>query len=162
MDDYEHVHVHPGTGAIAVGSPDSGRPHAAIVAMERRVFEADLRAAFSTAASATRQADVDMPRSVVLVDGVRLKRADAVAPSLHAFCTQAVVGLAVQLLCDEARVVAECAAKTPLRVAIHTGDATVVASKRLRVLDADAERCTPVTLLVHLDGDAAWIRYVFA
>lgn len=159
MDDYEHVHVHPGTGAIAVASPDSGRPHAASVAMERRVFEADLRAAFATT-SATRQANLDMPRSVVLVDGVRLKRADAVAPSLHAFCTQAVVGLAVQLLCDEARVVAECAAKTPLRVAIHTGDATVVASKRLRVLDADTE--TPVTLLVHLDGDAAWIRYVFA
>jgi len=161
MDDYEHVHVHPGTGAIAVGFLDKEQPHAASVAMERRVFEADLRAAFATAASATRQANLDMPRSVVLVDGVRLQRADAVAPRLHAFCTQAVVGLAVQLLCDEARVVAECAAKTPLRVAIHTGDATVVASKRLRVLD-DAERSTPVTLLVHLDGDAAWIRYVFA
>ena len=71
---------------------------ACCVHVDRRDFLQDILRAFKNSASVRRQAAIDAPRCSLEVDGLRRNLIDNIPPHLLPFCTQAVVGLPIELL----------------------------------------------------------------
>lgn len=116
------------------------------VVIPRVMYLEDVRSAFHSDAHVRRQASIDAPRMRVVVDGVRCLRATTLNTELLAICTQASLGLPVQLMHASGDVyILEPRTKTPLCVTVaSTGD--FVVSKDLDV--AHGNRETQIRIIV--------------
>ena len=126
------------------------------VMIPRDVYDRDLRACLRTHLEVQRQLEVDCPREVLFVDGVRSSLLpNMVEFGLRRFCTQAVFGLPLSLIgVNETFVVAELQNSSPMQVHIWTDTAQVVAFKELRIVHKCSDKADlvfSVTVDVHPD-----------
>ena len=145
--DYEAIDVvGPRRRRARVALPT--REVASTVWVPRDAYLRDIRGAFRGRASIQRQAETDAPRMRLTVDGRRLTHAPALPEALVAVCTQACMGLPLELLCGAPGVacVREPPAPSPLSVTMcSSGD--FVVRKDLRV-DLGDGTTAPVRALV--------------
>ena len=104
------------------------------------------------AARARYQCAMDAPRIVLVVDGVvHTKCPDESVPAhLLPLCTQAIMGMAVELLHFSSVQVAERATKAPLVIHLSNDSESLFAYKGLRTLPAD--EAVEITLYKTCDG----------
>jgi len=98
--------------------------------------------------AAHRQMRLDVPRIVLLVDGVVVVSPPPIPMHMLPLCTQAVMGLAVQVL-HEYHMVGERSIRTPLFIHFFNHYRSFVAYKGLRTLPDDND----VRISVGNDGD---------
>ena len=139
----------------------SQKVHSCVV-IPKHLFLQDLRRSFASAQDVRRQAHVDAPRMQLMVDGVRKRSLPQVSIDLLPCCTQAVMGMPVEIMMrmPGALYVLEPRQSAPLSVTLSSaGD--LVASKDLVVVHAEGQ--TPVRALVvaNADTDDASLHYFF-
>lgn len=98
-------------------------PFSHVVYLDFGRFEDDLCGSLRDDDSVRRQLRVDVPRSVVRVDDVRAASPDPIPSRVARFCTQAVMGLPLEILhrsLGDVSVVCECRPCVPMTVAVWT------------------------------------------
>ena len=147
---FEAINVFTPNKEIRLALPDDGV--VSCVTIPRHVYTNDLATAFRDT-SVRKQVSVDAPRCHLEVDGVRCLGVPEMLPdSLLPLCTQAIMGLPVELLHKTFGCVAEVEKHSPLKVCLtSTGD--VVAHKELCIFDGT--KAVPVHVsVITMEGDS--------
>ena len=163
MIELESVDVYWSSYRIPAVALDPHISARARVYLSKDLFFQDVMSSFRNHSDLVRQVEMDVPRMNVWLNGLRCVDArplfdDAKAASLLPACTQAVMGLPVQMMHSHDAFVAECAPATPLRVYLSTDGKEVgfSAYKRLRILQNDMV----VLVRIHADDSGVMVDYV--
>lgn len=131
--------------------PSDFGKHSSIVQIPRATFERDTARAFTSKEAVRRQVQIDAPRCILEVDGTRYTHGiPPLRSSLLPLCTQAVLGLPVELLHRSTSGVLERSPHTPLVIRLSSAGDLMV-RKDLRVLLHN--KVVPLRVLVVATND---------
>ena len=133
--------------------------------MSRRTYDSDLNAAFQNEGAAWRQAGLDLPRSRVEVDGVRMTRpSPIVGAHFVRYVTQAIMGIPIEALHRAGALPVERTGCIPacraLRISVDTEADEVLARKRLRLVLPPNGPIVSICIVVHAMSEHVRIDFV--
>jgi hypothetical protein len=119
-----------------------------VIYIPRKIYDCEVCVGQNTDTQLQTQINVDIPRTDFHVDGEEFKSyPDTLPLSLGRYCTQAVMGVPVELM-SKFGIVAECSKKMPLKVEVWGNK--IRAQKWLRLIK-DEHDCLPLQLSVLAD-----------